>query len=83
MISWVLNKSPDFQTLFEFYTIFKLFYLTMFNIIWILYNYACFGCVVINHQKGEIVANMASYAISSSFILVIRENMIIGTNYIV
>jgi hypothetical protein len=30
MISLVLDKSRDFQTLFEFYTIFKLFYLTMF-----------------------------------------------------
>jgi hypothetical protein len=29
------------------------------------------------------VANMASYAISSSLILVIRDNMIIGTNLIV
>jgi hypothetical protein len=34
-------------------------------------------------KKGEFVANMASYAISSSFILVIHDNMIIGTNYIV
>jgi hypothetical protein len=32
MISLVLDKSRDFQTLFEFYTIFKLFYLTMFNV---------------------------------------------------
>jgi hypothetical protein len=29
------------------------------------------------------VANMASYAISSSLILVIHDNMIIGTNLIV
>jgi hypothetical protein len=29
------------------------------------------------------VANMASYAISSSLILVIHDNMIIGTNHIV
>jgi hypothetical protein len=32
---------------------------------------------------GLIVANMASYAISSSLILVIHDNMIIGTNHIV
>jgi hypothetical protein len=32
MISLVLDKTRDFQTLFEFYTIFKLFYLTMFNV---------------------------------------------------
>jgi hypothetical protein len=31
----------------------------------------------------EVVANMASYAISSSLILVIHDNMIIGTNHIV
>jgi hypothetical protein len=30
MISLVLDKSRDFQTLFEFYTIFNLFYLMMF-----------------------------------------------------
>jgi hypothetical protein len=29
------------------------------------------------------VANMASYAISSSLILMIHDNMIIGTNHIV
>jgi hypothetical protein len=46
-------------------------------------KYACFGCVVINHQKGEIVVNMASYAIKSSMILVIHDNMINGTNHIV
>jgi hypothetical protein len=34
-------------------------------------------------KKGETVANMASYAISSSLILVIHDNMIIGTNHIV
>jgi hypothetical protein len=32
---------------------------------------------------GKTVANMASYAISSSLILVIHDNMIIGTNLIV
>jgi hypothetical protein len=31
----------------------------------------------------RIVANMSSYFISSSLILVIRDNMIIGTNHIV
>jgi hypothetical protein len=31
----------------------------------------------------RLVANMASYAISSSLILVIHDNMIIGTNLIV
>jgi hypothetical protein len=37
-----------------------------------------------NVQLGvQIVANMASYAISSSLILVIHDNMIIGTNLIV
>jgi hypothetical protein len=46
-------------------------------------NYACFGCVVINHQKGEIVANITSYAISSSMILVIHDNMINETNHII
>jgi hypothetical protein len=30
-----------------------------------------------------VVANMASYAVSSSLILVIHDNMIIGTNRIV
>jgi hypothetical protein len=30
-----------------------------------------------------LVANMASYAISSSLILVIHDNMVIGTNHIV
>jgi hypothetical protein len=45
--------------------------------------YACFACVIINHQKGEIVANMASYAISSSLILVIHDNMMNGTNHII
>jgi hypothetical protein len=35
-------------------------------------------------QLGEpCVANMPSYAISSSLILVIHDNMIIGTNLIV
>jgi hypothetical protein len=34
-------------------------------------------------KKGEIVANMAPYAISSSLILVIHDNMITGTNHIV
>jgi hypothetical protein len=34
-------------------------------------------------KKGEIVASMASYAISSNLILVIHDNMIIGTNLIV
>jgi hypothetical protein len=34
-------------------------------------------------KKWEIVANMASYAISSSLILVIHDNIIIGTNHIV
>jgi hypothetical protein len=34
-------------------------------------------------KKGEIVANMASYAISSSMILVIHDNMINGTNHVV
>jgi hypothetical protein len=33
--------------------------------------------------RGIHVANMASYAISSSLILVIHDNMIIGTNHIV
>jgi hypothetical protein len=32
----------------------KWFYICQF-----LQNYVCVGCVVINHQKGEIVANMA------------------------
>jgi hypothetical protein len=40
------------------------------NFVNFLQLYACFSCVVINHQKGEIVANMAFYAISSSMILV-------------
>jgi hypothetical protein len=31
----------------------------------------------------KTIANMASYAISSSLILVIHNNMIIGTNHIV
>jgi hypothetical protein len=31
----------------------------------------------------HVVANMASYAISLSLILVIHDNMIIGTNHIV
>jgi hypothetical protein len=31
----------------------------------------------------KTVANMASYAISSNWILVIHDNMIIGTNHIV
>jgi hypothetical protein len=42
------------------------------------------------HQEDKVhcrrrrsVANMASYAISSSLILVIHDNMIIGTNLIV
>jgi hypothetical protein len=34
-------------------------------------------------KKGEIVANIASYAISSSMTLVIHDNMINGTNHIV
>jgi hypothetical protein len=34
-------------------------------------------------SMGRFVANMASYAISSSLILVIRDNMIIRTNHIV
>jgi hypothetical protein len=34
-------------------------------------------------KKWKIVANMASYAISSSLILVIHDNIIIGTNHIV
>jgi hypothetical protein len=46
-----------------------------------LQNYACFGCVIT--KKGEIVANMASYAITSSLILVIHDNIIIGTNHII
>jgi hypothetical protein len=46
--------------------------------------YVCFACVVINHQKrGEIVVNMAPFSISSSFILVIHDNMINETNHIV
>jgi hypothetical protein len=36
-----------------------------------------------NFWWSNIVANMASYAISSSLILVIHDNMIIGTNLIV
>jgi hypothetical protein len=38
--------------------------------------------LVISHSR-VIVANMASYAISSSLILVIHDNMINGTNHIV
>jgi hypothetical protein len=34
-------------------------------------------------KSFEHVANIASYAISSSLILVIHDNMIIGTNHIV
>jgi hypothetical protein len=34
-------------------------------------------------ERSGIVANMASYAISSSLILVIHDNMINGTNHIV
>jgi hypothetical protein len=34
-------------------------------------------------KAEHIVANMASYAISSSLIFVIHDNMIIGTNQIV
>jgi hypothetical protein len=34
-------------------------------------------------KNGEIVANMASDAISSCMILVIHDNMINGTNHIV
>jgi hypothetical protein len=34
-------------------------------------------------QDLEAVANMTSYAISSSLILVIHDNMINGTNYVV
>jgi hypothetical protein len=34
-------------------------------------------------KKFKCVANMASYAISSSLILVVHDNMIIGTNHIV
>jgi hypothetical protein len=33
--------------------------------------------------ERDTVANMASYAISSSLILVIHDNMIVGTNHIV
>jgi hypothetical protein len=36
-------------------------------------------CITSSHH----VANMASYAISSRLILVIHDNMIIGTNHIV
>jgi peptidyl-tRNA hydrolase len=35
------------------------------------------------NKKGEIVATMAPFAISSSLILVIHDNMINGTNHIV
>jgi hypothetical protein len=44
------------------------------------------GCVIPELTKEtshEIVANMASYAISSGLIFVIHDNMIIGTNHIV
>jgi hypothetical protein len=42
-----------------------------------IHNLLCIGL------KGHTVANMASYASSSSLILVIHDNMIIGTNLIV
>jgi hypothetical protein len=34
-------------------------------------------------MEGLAVANMARYAITSSLILVIHDNMIIGTNFVV
>jgi hypothetical protein len=37
--------------------------------------------IFLDYQRT--IANMASYAISSSLILVIHDNMIIGTNLIV
>jgi hypothetical protein len=44
-----------------------------------------FALLVLSYitKKKEIVANMASYDISSSMILVIHDNMINGTNHIV
>jgi hypothetical protein len=39
---------------------------------------SCLSCL-----SRQSVANMASYAISSSLILVIHDNIIIGTNHIV
>jgi hypothetical protein len=36
------------------------------NFVIFLQIYACFDCVVINHQKGGDVANMAPLAICSS-----------------
>jgi hypothetical protein len=39
--------------------------------------------VTVEQDPDQSVANMASYAISSSLILVIHDNMIIGTNLIV
>jgi hypothetical protein len=44
------------------------------------------GCVLMQENRViayASIANMASYAISSSLILVIHDNMIIGTNPIV
>jgi hypothetical protein len=49
--------------------------------VWGLLEYLRNICTLIIWKKG--VANMASYAISSSLILVIHDNMIIGTNLIV
>jgi hypothetical protein len=40
-------------------------------------------CAYLSRPYLEIVANMASYAISSSLILVIYDSMIIGSNHIV
>jgi hypothetical protein len=43
----------------------------------------CLCLVSLRVDKVQSVANMASYAISSCLILVIHDNMIIGTNLIV
>jgi hypothetical protein len=49
----------------------------------IFYGLDSASCCSLVCVPGVSVANMASYAISSSLILVIHDNVIIGTNHIV
>ena len=52
------------------------FYILAIHLVW-------FGCVVINHQKGEIVAKMASHAIFQYNVLAIDDTHNTWTNMIV